>query len=111
MQLGSFGVVKDYVFPTWLALILVLFIVLETRKQYHRFFMKGSARVCACVDVVNEEFEDTMHGKNRPRLMPRTEDLMIYSVLEFNYKVCRRGGRGGGSVVRGTVSILHFYIS
>ena len=99
--MGNFGAVKDYVFPTWLALMVVFFIFFETRKQYYRFFTKGSAHVCACVDVVNEEFGDTAHGKNkpRPRLVPRTEDLIIYSVLEFNNKVLNREKGGGLSLV------------
>ena len=86
--------VKEYVFPAWLSLMVVLFVFFETRKQFSRFFVKGSAHVCACVSVVNEGFEDTAHGRNRPRhrLVPRTEDLIIYSILEFNYKVLKREG-------------------
>lgn len=34
----------DYGFPIWFGLIAVMFVLLETRKQYLRFFKKGSAK-------------------------------------------------------------------
>lgn len=43
-QIGSFGFVYDYGFPAWFCLIAVIFIGLEIRKQYRRFFKKGSAK-------------------------------------------------------------------
>lgn len=88
MQLGNFGWMRDYAFPIWLAIILMLFVYLESRKQYRRFFKKGSANVCGCVALINEEYEDgDGSAKNANRLVPRTEDLEIYSVSEFNDKV------------------------
>lgn len=44
-QLGSFGFVYEYGFPAWFALIALIFLYLETRKQYRRYFKKGSATV------------------------------------------------------------------
>lgn len=91
---------RGYAFPIWLAVISVLFVYLESRKQYRRFFKKGSANVCGCVELINEEYEDDDEAaKHAHRLVPRTEALEIYSVSEFNDKVGTRGlwgGTGGG---------------
>lgn len=94
LQLGNFGTFKHYVFPTWAAAVAVLFIVLETRKQYDRFFAKRVPPFCACTDIVNETHETSGHDTTSTRLMPRTEDLLIYSVSEFNVKVLKGGGGG-----------------
>lgn len=45
IQIGSFGFVYDFGFPTWFGVIALIFIFLETRKQYRRFFNKGSAKL------------------------------------------------------------------
>ncbi|CBJ27734.1 peroxidase [Ectocarpus siliculosus] len=84
LQLGSFGWVKDYLFPAWFALVAGGFLVLEAQKQYQRFFKKGAASVCGVVSIVNELHDGSMH---KGRLIPRTLDLPIYSVAAFNDKV------------------------
>ncbi|CAB1101232.1 unnamed protein product [Ectocarpus sp. CCAP 1310/34] len=84
IQLGSFGWVKDYVFPAWFALVAGGFLVFEAQKQYQRFFKKGAASVCGVVSIVNELHDGSMH---KGRLIPRTLDLPIYSVAAFNDKV------------------------
>lgn len=43
-QIGSFGFVYEYGFPLWLGVIGLIFVGLETQKQYRRFFKKGSAK-------------------------------------------------------------------
>lgn len=53
-----------------------------------QYMRKGAAQVCGCVEVVNQDFSSTVE---RPRLVPRTLDLPIYSTLEFNEKVGRPG--------------------
>lgn len=35
-QIANFNVVKGYIFPAWLAIIPIVFIVLEVRKQLNR---------------------------------------------------------------------------
>lgn len=35
----------NYGFPAWFGLIALIFLYLETRKQYRRYFKKGSAMV------------------------------------------------------------------
>ncbi|CAN0025142.1 unnamed protein product, partial [Ectocarpus sp. 6 AP-2014] len=89
LQLGSFGFVYDYGFPAWFGLIALIFLYLETRKQYRRYFKKGSATLLGCLQVVNESYtgDDAAELPKRERLMPRTEDLPMYSVAEFNDKV------------------------
>ncbi|CAM9831972.1 unnamed protein product [Ectocarpus sp. 4 AP-2014] len=86
LQLGSFGWVKDILFPAWFGLISGGFLILETQKQYHRFFKKGAANVCGVVSIVNE-LHDTSIRNNGGRLIPRTLDLLIYSISTFNDKV------------------------
>lgn len=73
-------------FPAWFAAVAAAFLFLEGRKQYHRFFKKGSANICGVVSIVNELQGDrlqTIDGK----LIPRTMDLPVYSVAAFNDKV------------------------
>ncbi|CAN0184392.1 unnamed protein product, partial [Scytosiphon promiscuus] len=93
LQLGSFGYVYDYGFPAWFGLIALTFLYLEVRKQYRRYFKKGSAKLLGCVQIINEKHkgeagvgEDGEPPKEE-RLMPRTKDLPIYSVAELNDKV------------------------
>eukprot|EP00904_Undaria_pinnatifida_P011028 jgi/Undpi1/7055/HiC_scaffold_21.g09529.m1 len=86
VELGSFRTIKQYVFPVWFAAISLTVIFLESRKQYRRFFNKGTAN-CACVTVVNEGHFGANSGRTTMRLMPRTEEVEIYSVKEFNDKV------------------------
>lgn len=109
MQLGNFGTFKKYVFPTWSAAMLVIFVFCETRKQYFRFFTKDAARMHIGADLINES------GANHtPRLMPRTEDLIIYGVSEFNMKVLdaergRREGTGLWFLLRWTRATIEVY--
>lgn len=79
-------------FPVWLAVISIAVVVLESRKQYGRFFRKGSARFCACVTVVNEGHKGAELAWKNDRLIPRTGDQEIYTVMEFNDKVGNTGG-------------------
>ena len=85
LQLGSFGWMKDIVFPIWLGLMTLSFVCLEIRKQYRRYFSKGAAKLCGFMEVLNEE----ALGRNQApdRLVPRTENLPIYTMPEFNDKV------------------------
>lgn len=53
-----------------------------------QYFIKGSANLCGFVEVINEDFTDeTIKRAVEDRLMPRTEDLPIYTTEEFNEKV------------------------
>ena len=53
-----------------------------------QFFAKGAANVCGLVQVVNENFVDeAVIAEVEDRLMPRTEELPIYTMEEFNNKV------------------------
>ncbi|CAM9704645.1 unnamed protein product, partial [Ectocarpus fasciculatus] len=92
LQLGSFGFVYEKAFPAWFGLIALIFLFLETRKQYRRFFKKGSAKVLGCVEIINERYKgeggaDDNGAPQYQRLVPRTEDLPMYSLAEFNEKV------------------------
>ncbi|CAM9152625.1 unnamed protein product [Ectocarpus sp. 12 AP-2014] len=92
LELGSFGFVYEKVFPAWLGLIALVFVCLETRKQYRRYFKKGSAKILGCVEIINERHDgegdaDENGAPQYQRLVPRTEDLPIYSLSEFNEKV------------------------
>ena len=86
VQLGTFGWMKDIFFPIWLGFMVLCFVCLETRKQYRRYFVKGSANVCGFMEVINEDHALTK-DKLKHRLVPRTEELQIYTVSEFNDKV------------------------
>ncbi|CAM9873857.1 unnamed protein product [Ectocarpus sp. 6 AP-2014] len=92
LQLGSFGFLYEKVFPAWLGLIALIFLCLETRKQYRRYFKKGSAKMLGCVEIIHERHDgkgdaDENGVPQYQRLVPRTEDLPIYSLAEFNEKV------------------------
>ncbi|CAM9298493.1 unnamed protein product [Ectocarpus sp. 4 AP-2014] len=92
LQLGSFGFVYEKVFPAWCGLVALIFLFLETRKQYRRYFKKGSAKILGCVAIINERHDgkgdtDENGVPQYQRLVPRTEDLPIYSLAEFNIKV------------------------
>lgn len=89
-QLGNFGWTKDYVFPTWLGLLGLCFLFFETRKQYHRYFKKGSAYIFGVVQLINER-HDAKGRDTGERLIPRTEDLPIFTLAEFNDKVAGFG--------------------
>ena len=53
-----------------------------------QFFAKGTASICGVVTIINEEFSDEALKKEiEDRLMPRTEELPIYTTQEFNDKV------------------------
>lgn len=77
----------EYVFPAWFAILVLLFLFFEARKQYRRFFEKGSANVLMCLEVVNNRFEGPKRRARNPRIMPRTEELPLYTLAEFNEKV------------------------
>ncbi|CAM9782649.1 unnamed protein product, partial [Ectocarpus sp. 12 AP-2014] len=86
--LGNFQVVQKTLFPIWLGIVPPIFLVLEVRKQARRFFTKGAARLCCFVELVNEKFTDeAIQQEVDNRLMPRTEELPIYTMQEFNEKV------------------------
>ena len=85
-QIGSFDIVAKYVFPAWFALVAVCFLFFETRKQYRRYFSKGRAKILGVVEIVNETYGQSAEGP-KERLMPRTQVLPIYTVVEFNEKV------------------------
>ena len=56
-----------------------------------QFFTRGAANVCGVVQVVNESFVDeAVISEVEDRLMPRTEELPIYTMQEFNNKVIPR---------------------
>lgn len=62
-----------------------------TVTLYLQFFKKGSANLCGLLEVVNEEFSDEAIKKAvEDRLVPRTQELPIYTPKEFNDKVNRR---------------------
>ncbi|CAM9611990.1 unnamed protein product, partial [Ascophyllum nodosum] len=86
LKLGTFGKVQDYVFPVWFAVIAVSFLVCEGRKQYYRYFRKGAAKGCGCVEVINDEYY-AEGGATMDRLVPRIERAPLYTVAEFNDKV------------------------
>ena len=69
---------------------MLLFLLLQ-------YFKKGAANVCCVVPIVNQNFtdEDVNNGME-DRLMPRTEELPLYSTLEFNNKVW--AGRGATEI-------------
>ncbi|CAM9534507.1 unnamed protein product [Ascophyllum nodosum] len=91
LNLGTFGKVQQYFFPSWFAFIALSFAFLESRKQYRRYFKKGAAKGCGCIELVNEDYVSEADRKALARLMPRTEDLPIYTVTEFNDKVVLNG--------------------
>lgn len=53
-----------------------------------QYFKKGAANLCGMVELVNEEFsEEALKNEIEDRLMPRTEELPLYTMQEFNDKV------------------------
>ena len=53
-----------------------------------QYFAKGAASICGVVAIINEEFSDEALKKEvEDRLMPRTEELPLYTTQEFNDKV------------------------
>lgn len=60
-----------------------------------RYFRKGSAKLCGLVEVVNSKYEREAEGEDEDdvedRLVPRTEDLPLYTMAEFNEKVRKCG--------------------
>lgn len=53
-----------------------------------QYFTKGAANLCGVVELINEEFSDEAIKKEvDDRLMPRTEELPLYTTEEFNDKV------------------------
>ncbi len=71
-----------------------------------RYFRKGSASLLGLFELVNEEYasgdgEENDGDPSEDRLVPRTEDLPLYTVAEFNDKV--RSGTGLRSVVRNII--------
>lgn len=109
VQLGSFGWMKDIFFPIWLGFMVLCFVCLESRKQYRRYFAKGAANVCGFMEVINEDHALT-NDKAQDRLVPRTEDLPIYTMAEFNDKV-----DGGGNLSnprrQQSIAIFVFFFS
>lgn len=64
----------------------VLYFSWEMRHLLCRtqFVFKGSATICGCMELVNEQY---VPGDGKGHLVPRTEDLPIYTTQEFNDKV------------------------
>eukprot|EP00903_Cladosiphon_okamuranus_P015565 g14370.t1 len=93
LELGKYEWVQKYAFPAWFCVVALSFVVLETQKQYHRYFRKGAANLCGFVELINEEYkpqggeEEDAEGNTKHRLVPRTEPLPLYTVPEFNEKV------------------------
>ncbi|CAM9174754.1 unnamed protein product, partial [Laminaria digitata] len=86
--LGNFEIVRSLLFPIWLGLVPVFFLYLEVRKQFARYVTKGAANLCGIVELINEDFDDEALKKEvEDRLMPRTEELPLYSTHEFNDKI------------------------
>lgn len=57
-------------------------------RRHRQYFTKGSASLCGVVELINEDFSDEAIQKQvEDRLMPRTEELPIYNMQEFNDKV------------------------
>lgn len=79
-----------YVFPAWFALISACFVYFEFRKQYRLYVTKGRAKVLGVVEIVNENFGKSTDGSH-DRLIPRTEALPLYTIVEFNDKVKPEG--------------------
>ncbi len=86
LQIGSFDVVAEVLFPIWFALISVCLVYFETRKQYRQYVSKGHTKILGVVEIVNKKFGESTEDPN-DRLIPRTETLPIYSIAEFNDKV------------------------
>lgn len=91
-------------FPTWATAIAVLFMLLETRRQYGHFFTTKVVSFCVRAGVMNEEHETSGYDARTARLLPRTEDVLIYSVAEFNDKV-PKGERGTRTLVCCTLHV------
>eukprot|EP00903_Cladosiphon_okamuranus_P012613 g11801.t1 len=86
--LGNFRVVQSTLFPIWLGIVPPVFFALEVRKQFKRYFTKGAASFCGVVELINEDFTDEAIQKQvEDRLIPRTEELPIYNMQEFNDKI------------------------
>lgn len=57
-----------------------------------QYLKKGAANLCGMVELVNEEFsEEALRKEVEDRLVPRTEELPLYTTHEFNDKVKARG--------------------
>lgn len=53
-----------------------------------QYLKKGAANLCGMVELVNEDFsEESLRKDIEDRLMPRTEELPLYTTQEFNDKV------------------------
>eukprot|EP00752_Nemacystus_decipiens_P001683 g1633.t1 len=92
LELGSYEWIEKFAFPLWFAFGALLFLTLEARKQYRRYFRKGAASFCGFVELINEEYTPGAEGEDdadrtKHRLVPRTEPLPLYTMAEFNEKV------------------------
>ncbi|CAM9319898.1 unnamed protein product [Pylaiella littoralis] len=91
LELSNYDTIKNVAFPLWFVVIAACFVFFESRKQYRRFFKKGSAKLCGIVEVVNPMYEADADGEDEDivedRLVPRTEALPLYTMAEFNEKV------------------------
>lgn len=55
-----------------------------------QYFTKGSVSLCGMVEIINDTYSDEALKKEvEDRLMPRTEELPLYSMHEFNNKVVK----------------------
>ena len=57
-----------------------------------QYLTKGAANLCGVVEIVNEEFDEAILQEVEDRLMPRTEELPLYTTHEFNDKVMAGAG-------------------
>ena len=56
---------------------------MKKNYMHGQYSQKGVANVCGCLEIINEEFD----GNVKQRLVPRTKDVPIYTLQEFNDKV------------------------
>ncbi|CAM9823746.1 unnamed protein product, partial [Discosporangium mesarthrocarpum] len=103
-EFGSFGFVERYTFPIWFSFLSLCFLYLETAKQLSKFRRKGKT-VCGCVDPDFQQGVDGL-GTSMDRLMPRTEEVPIYTTAEFNDKVLN--GRRWMIVDAAVVDVSYF---
>lgn len=77
-----------------------------------QYFDKGAANLCGVVEIINEEFSDeAILKKAEDRLMPRTEELPLYTTHEFNAKVVAGVGGCRSRFFCGSAFYLILYFS
>ncbi|CAM9198778.1 unnamed protein product [Choristocarpus tenellus] len=84
-ELGSFGLVQRLIFPIWMGFLAFLFLIFEIRKQMQKYHRKGKTS-CGCMNP-NYSPNESQNSMGMDRLMPRTDEVPIYTTTEFNEKV------------------------